>query len=89
MKTSRAAIFAAYNRLRAFSRAHPDRVDPRRLNRALGLLQRSTPRPYPVSLDACACMDWSCKNTRRRGYRGPCKHILAYYLAAQVERIKP
>lgn len=62
-----------------------------RLNRSLGILQSKAyyvgarARYHPTET-GCNCIDWNCRATRRRGYAGPCKHMLAEILAATMQR---
>lgn len=81
----RRAVFSRYNRLRAIARANPERIDPRRANAALGLAQRHAGRPYKATLTECTCPDWLYRGSRRRGHRGPCKHMLAAWVVGRSQ----
>jgi hypothetical protein len=79
---SKSELFAAYNQARAFARKHHDQVDEPRLDRALGIIQTreyytGDRAEYGPTVHACGCKDWEFHNARRRGYTGPCKHMLA------------
>lgn len=66
---TKSEIFTQYNRARAAARK--GKLDPARVNRALGILQNSTPRPYLTTISSCNCQDHS---------RHPdiaCKHMIA------------
>jgi predicted nucleic acid-binding Zn finger protein len=70
----RSALFAAYNVARAAARR--GYIDRARLNRALGLAQRTTiPARYVTTLERCSCPDFTY---RRHGL--PCKHVYALML---------
>lgn len=64
----RSELFRAFNVMRAAARR--GYIDPKRLNRSLGIAQRKEPRPYVTTLESCSCPDFQYR-------RGPCKHIYA------------
>lgn len=67
-------VFSAYNYIRAKA---PQSYKPR-INRALGVAQLKTERPYQTTLTTCTCPDFY--------YRGViCKHIIAKHLALGME----
>lgn len=77
---TRTEIFKAYNRARAA--AHAGRLEPGRVNRALGLTLRKgawAHRPYQTTLTSCDCFD------SRRG--AICKHRIALMIQARAKQI--
>ena len=62
-------LFTQYNRARAAARK--GLLDPKRVNKALGLAQSKTARPYLTTTKSCSCPDAS----RHPGQ--PCKHMIA------------
>ena len=67
-QVSKSQIWTVYNHARAA--ANRGKIDPKRLNRALGLAQSKTPRPYATTIHSCNCQD----HTRHPEIA--CKHIL-------------
>lgn len=56
-------LFTQYNQIKT------DRsLDPKRVNRALGVAQMTTPRPYITTKNSCTCPD---------GQKHVCKHMIA------------
>ena len=75
MTTSqRSAIFSAYNEARAAARKGIGGLEPGRVNRALGILQSKSTRPYITSLTDCNCID------RQRHPGIACKHLTARWI---------
>lgn len=74
---SKSDLFSAYNCASALARQ--GRMDPVRLRRALGVAQRTKPRPvaYITTWDGCSCPDWQ---NRGRHTGKSCKHMLAKLL---------
>lgn len=79
MKTNRKSqLFSEYNRAKAAARREGS--DMGRLNRGLGVAQKSQPRPYHTTVNDCNCPD--------RRFRGTvCKHMLSMRL--QHEQAQP
>ena len=86
---SKSELFTAYNLARAAARKAGDTKQIERLNKALGILQSkayySGERAiyYPTQA-ACSCKDWQYHTAARRGYTGPCKHMLAETLTGAI-----
>jgi hypothetical protein len=75
MNPSKSQLFSEYNRERAEAKSAGR--DTGRLNRALGLAQKTAPRPYVTTLTSCTCPDHL--------YRGVvCKHMLALRLRGEA-----
>ena len=41
---------------------------------------------YHPSVTSCWCKDWEFANSRKRGYKGACKHMIAEYFIALIVR---
>jgi hypothetical protein len=52
---TKSELFTQYNRARAAARK--GLLDPKRVNKALGLAQLKTPRPYKTTINSCNCKD--------------------------------
>ena len=77
---NRSSLFAAYNRAR--HAAKEGAIDPRRLNRALGLALRKEPASgYHTTLRSCDCRDAEIHP------RVICKHRLALMLKRRAEEL--
>lgn len=89
---TKSELFSIYNVVRAFARKNPAIIDPRRLNRALGILQSkdyytSGDRDlYHPTIESCGCKDAQYWYSSKRGYRGACKHSIAEYIIALIIR---
>lgn len=71
---TKSQIFTAYNKARRA--AQNGKLDIARVNRALGLLQSRTPRPYATTVKGCDCED------SRRGH--VCKHRIAAMMTVRI-----
>lgn len=90
-RLSKSELFAAFNEARTYARKHHDQVDEQRLNRALGIIQTceyytGDRAEYGPTIYSCGCKDWEFHNALRRGYTGPCKHMLAEAIILEVAR---
>lgn len=78
---TKSEIFSVYNRARTFARRNPSILDPGRVNRALGIVQRvmagSYRWEYATTHDHCTCAD----STYRRV---TCKHSIALMLLQRI-----
>jgi len=89
LNPTKSEIFTAYNLARAAARRAGDPKQVERLNKALGILQSKAyysgeKAAYFPTLAGCGCADWKYHTAARRGYTGPCKHMLAESLAADI-----
>jgi hypothetical protein len=66
---TKSELFTQYNRARAAARK--GLLDPKRVNKALGLAQSKTVRPYLTTTRSCSCPDAA------RHLGQPCKHRIA------------
>lgn len=71
---TKSQIFTQYNKARQAARL--GKLDAARVNRALGLLQSRTPRPYATTVKGCDCED------SRRGH--VCKHRIAAMMTVRI-----
>ena len=68
---NKSQLFTEYNKAKAAGRREGS--DIKRLNRGLGVAQKSQPRPYVTTAHSCTCPD--------HFYRGVvCKHMIALRL---------
>lgn len=79
---TKSEIFTAYNILKAAMKKQGDTKAIERLNKALGILQSKAyymggKNEYQPTTFDCGCKDWEFRYARKRGYTGPCKHMLA------------
>jgi len=74
---TKSQLFTQYNHARAAARA--GKLDPARVNRALGLVQAKEARPYNVTLHTCNCMDFQLHGK-------PCKHLIAFWMQYRAEQ---
>jgi hypothetical protein len=86
---SKSELFTAYNYARAAARKTGDTKRIERLNRALGILQSKAyyageRAEYQPTQAGCGCKDWEYHMATRRAYTGPCKHMLAETLTADM-----
>ena len=87
----RKKLFVVYNKAMSKALKSPDRVKIReRLRKALGIIQSShyykdDKAEYNPTYYSCNCKDWEFKNSRKRNYKGFCKHQMAVIL---MERVK-
>lgn len=77
---SKSVIFKALNIARRVIREKGVEIDKGRLNRAFGLVQAKTMRPYVCTPSKCNCID------ARKGYI--CKHRLAVTLLHYAQMIE-
>lgn len=86
-------LFTLYNRLKKLNKAEPKAV--MRLNKALGICQRGLNRyliehDHTVYFDhethsmVCTCEDFKFRNSTKRAYQGPCKHLIASKMAMHI-----
>lgn len=75
-QTKRKIIFTSYNRMKR------EGADKGRLNRALGLAQRTQPRPYTTTADSCDCPDFVYRQS-------VCKHMLAVRMTTPAAEVAP
>ena len=68
----KSALFGVYNRERADARRRGTSVP--RVNRGLGLAQRTAERPYLTSTTSCTCKDFQYRGSKTGQ---ACKHMLA------------
>jgi hypothetical protein len=86
---TRSEIFTAYNIARAAARKAGNTKLIERLNKALGILLSKSyydgeKALYIPTLSDCGCKDWQFRHAARRGYTGPCKHMLAEALIYDI-----
>jgi hypothetical protein len=75
---TKSEIFTQYNKARAAARQ--GKLDPKRVNRALGIAQtKATEQKYITSIKSCTCEDHKRNST-------PCKHMIARMIEVKVER---
>lgn len=81
-QTYQSQIFKAYNKARAFARKYPHLLNPKRVNRALGILQTAgdyfVGKDFSSSQDHCGCAD----STYRRML---CKHSIAFMMLEKIQ----
>lgn len=86
---TKSELFTAYNKARNAARRAGDLKLIERLNKALGILQSKAYYAgdrvlYIPTLTACGCKDWEYRNAVKRAYTGPCKHMIAEILTAEI-----
>jgi len=70
MEMDKHTLFKIYNKARKAARE--GKLDIKRLNRALGILQsKNYTKSYVTTIRACSCPDW-CNHPGQ-----PCKHMIA------------
>ena len=74
-RTDKSNLFVAYNKAR--SAARHGKLDLARVNRALGVAQAKSERPYNSTVNSCDCPDH-----RKTGK--PCKHMIAKMLEVRA-----
>jgi hypothetical protein len=75
---TKSEIFTQYNKARAA--AHQGKLDPKRVNRALGIAQtKATEQKYITSIKSCTCEDHKRNST-------PCKHMIAKMIEVKIDR---
>lgn len=98
-KPTKSEIFSVYNKVKAFARKNPDLIDPKRVDKALGILQSNayfvdSREEYNPTTNNCGCKDWEFFYASRRcyvngqekgKYAGPCKHMIAELLIAKIQ----
>ncbi len=74
-RPTRKEVFSVYNQVKAAARKAGDVQQVDRINKALGMLLsgKGAKAEYKSSCLCCLCADYSY----RRGYSGPCKHMIA------------
>lgn len=80
-KFTKSEIFSIYNKLKSLARKDGDLKKIDRLNKALGILMSNSyysgdKKNYSPTSFTCGCKDWEFHHAARRGYTGPCKHML-------------
>lgn len=89
-KVSKSELMTAYNKARAIYRRAGDVKAIERLNKAFGILQSKAyyeggdREIYFPTASACGCKDWQFRLAAKRAYTGPCKHMIAESMAAQI-----
>ena len=88
-RPTKSEIFTAYNKARAAARKAGDTKRIERLNKALGILLSNAyyegeKAEYSPTYFSCGCKDWEYRHAARRGYHGPCKHMLAEALLIAI-----
>jgi predicted nucleic acid-binding Zn finger protein len=68
-----------YNKAKAAARQGRGKLDPKRVDRALGVLQKKQASPYITTIKYCSCEDY-----RRHG--NPCKHMIAMMIKFRAEK---
>lgn len=86
---TKSEIFTAYNKARNAARRAGDCKLIERLNKALGILQSKLYYAgdrvlYIPTVTACGCKDWEFRHAAKRAYTGPCKHMLAEQMTAEI-----
>ena len=86
---TKSELFTAYNKARNAARRAGDLKLIERLNKALGILQSKAYYAgdrvlYIPTLTACGCKDWEFRHAAKRAYTGPCKHMLAETMTAEI-----
>ena len=83
---NKSQIFTAYNKARTAARkgatSSAGSLEVGRVNRALGVLQMSTPRPYHTTCRECDCPD------RQRHPAIICKHMAACQIEYRAQNPK-
>jgi len=78
---TKSEIFRWYNKAKAFARKNPHLVDPKRVDRALGILQTKGDyfeiHPWSASGTRCDCPDSLYR-------RVVCKHSIALLIESQI-----
>ena len=78
---TRSAIFTTYNKAR--KAAHQGKIDGKRLNRALGILQSAHfPDHYHPTTKDCQCGDHYFTGK-------PCKHMIAVMIQVRMSQAAP
>jgi hypothetical protein len=85
-KLTKSELMSAYNFARSYARRNPEKLDPRRVDRAFGILQSKEARPYTTTTRSCNCPD--ATKARKNGYTGPCKHRTAQMLLVKIEKLR-
>ncbi len=75
---TKSEIFTQYNKARAAARR--GKLDAKRVNRALGVAQSKTPRPYITTARTCNCPD-HIKNPAIA-----CKHMIAKMIEVRASQ---
>jgi len=75
----KSAIFSEYNRAKAAARS--GKLDANRVNRALGILQMKSTRPYSTTISSCDCQDAQFGHV--------CKHRIAKMIERRAEERHP
>ena len=78
---TKSEIFRWYNKAKAFARKNPQLVDPKRVDRALGILQTKgnyfEAHPWNASVTHCDCPDTLYR-------RVVCKHSVAMMILSRI-----
>lgn len=86
---SKSELMTAYNKARTALRRAGDVKAIERLNKAFGILQSKSYYNgdrvlYIPTATACGCKDWQYRLAAKRAYTGPCKHMIAEAMTAQI-----
>lgn len=91
-KFFKAKLFGYFNKAKASNRGNQKAVQ--RINKALGICQHGLDRYMAENghmltlLDGelgCTCEDYTYRNSAKRAYTGPCKHMLAFKLMVKAQ----
>ena len=79
MCMDKSKLFTVYNRAKAV--AHQGKLEPKRVNRALGIAQsREYPAKYVTTINSCTCPDSQYRHAI-------CKHRLALAIKVRMSEI--
>lgn len=86
---TKSELMSAYNKARAAFRRAGNVKAIERLNKAFGILQSKAYYNgdrvlYIPTASGCGCKDWEFRLAKNRAYGGPCKHMIAENLTAQI-----
>ena len=89
-------LFIAFNR--SMNKAKKQNIYPadkltERIKKAFSILQsldyyKEEKQTYRPTAHFCGCKDWEFHNSSKRGYNGPCKHMIAETLLSRIQQIE-
>jgi len=90
---TKSEIFTVYNKMRAALRTLDNPKAIERCNRAMGMLQSKaywthTRHDYAPTKDDCGCKDWEFNYAKKRGWNGPCKHMMAEIMVEKIIELR-
>jgi hypothetical protein len=90
---TKSEIFTVYNKMRAALRTLGNQKALERCNRAMGMLQSKaywtdTRHEYTPSPHDCGCKDWEFYFSKKRGWNGPCKHMMAEIMVEKIIELR-